>query len=148
MSSPAEMIVGYNEFRPVVPPAPPPDASEYTLHRALRILRDGVRADDCLPITDEVRRVVAGEEAYFTARLGGTPPAASYMRGILVDQILADQMPDQHVAYLDDEKGVVVLAVGLDDISVLLRSPDRPPEDGLVLTYVDAPGTISALGLK
>ena len=148
MSSPAEMIVGYSDFRPLVPPAPPPDVSRYTLERALRILRDGVRADDCLPVTDEVRRVVAVEDAYFTARLGGIPPAASYMHGILVDQILADHMPDQHIAYLDDEKGVAVLAVGLDAISVLLRSPDRPHEDGLVLTYVDAPGTITALGLK
>jgi hypothetical protein len=142
VSSPAELSVGYSDFRPVAGPAPPPDLSTYTLDRALRILRDGVRPEDCLPVTDGVRRVMAVEEAYFTERLGGTPPAAEYMRGLRVNYTLAAHLPEQHVVYLDDEHGVAVLAVGLGDVERLLRSVPAGVGDDMIVTYVDRPGTV------
>lgn len=145
MSSPAEMIVGYNQFRPVGVPQLPPDADKYTLDRALRILRDGVRPEDCLPITPEVERVVGLHEAYFTERLGGTPPAASYMHNIWVDQTLAAHLPDCHVAYLDDARGVAVLAVGLDAIAALIQTAPADVGPVFAVTYIDPPGTMFML---
>jgi hypothetical protein len=141
------MTVGYSAFSANDPlPSAAPDGGNYTLERALRILREGVRPEDCLPVTDEVRRVMAVEEAYFTERLGGTPPAANYMHGLQVNYTLAAHLPGCHVAYLDDPHGVAVLAVGLDAISPLIRS--APPALGPVfaVTYID-PADAPYLGL-
>jgi hypothetical protein len=144
MASPAEMSTGYSDFRPAAPPAPAPDVSQYTPDRALRILRDGVRPEDCLPITDEVRRIVSVHEQYFTERLGGVPPAASYMHHIWVDQTLAAHLPDQHVVFIDDEKGVAVLAVGLDAMSALLGTMPVGREPPVSVTYVEPMATADA----
>lgn len=144
MSSPAEMTVSYSEFRPVGPPAPQPDVSVYTLDRALRILRDGVRPEDCLPVTDDVRRIVGVHERDFTERLDGLPPAASYMRHIWVDQTLAAHLPDQHVVFIDDERGVAVLAVGLEAMSVLLGTMPVGREPPVSVTYVEPVVTADA----
>lgn len=144
MNTPAEMTAGYTDFRPVAPPAPPPDVSGYTLERALRILRDGVRPDDCLPVTDEVRRIVDVHEQYFTERLGGTPPATSYMHHIWVDQTLAAHLPGQHVVFVDDEQGVAVLAVGLEAMSELLHTMPVGREPPVSVTYVEPTATADA----
>lgn len=144
MSSPAEMTVGYSEFKPVAPTQPLPDADKYTLDRALRILRDGVRPEDCLPVTDEVRKVVDLHERYFTERLGGTPPAAGYMHNIWVDQTLAAHLPGQHVVYVDDPLGVAVLVVGLEAMSELLRTMPAGREPPVSVTYVEPTATADA----
>lgn len=131
-----------------VPATPPVDplATEdgYTLERAFRILRDGPRHEDRLPITAEARRRIDLHERYFTERLGGVPPAASYMHGIRVNEILTALLPGQHVVYLADEQGVTVLAVGLDGMERLLKTapPDLGPD--MTVTYVDPPGTFFA----
>ncbi len=120
-------------------PVPPPaaDDGKYTLERALRILRDGAGPDDRLPITAEVRRIVAIHEQYFTERLGGTPPAASYMHNIWVEQTLAAHLPGQHVVYVHDDQGVAVLTVGLDAMSELFRVMPVGRKPPVSVTYVE-----------
>lgn len=105
---------------------PPADAG---LARAERILSGDVRPDDYLPITPEVRRLTDRELEHARARyatVGITELEPEVERRQLRQNLLLVHCKNQHVAYIEDDTGIVVVMTGLDEIGEMLRK--LPPE--------------------
>lgn len=81
-----------------------------------RVLRDGPRDEDYLPVPDEVRRRVARDMAYARSRLAGVEPAPGVEAGQLEMHLLIHHYPLVNVVYFVDERGVVVVAAGLEEV--------------------------------
>src|SRR5207248_1008517 len=103
------------------PAGPPLDAA---LARAERILSGDIRPDDYLPVTPEVRRLTAREMEYARSRAaaaGITELEPEVERRQQEQNLLLVHCKHQHVAYIKDEKGIVVVITGLDEIGEMLR---------------------------
>ena len=117
-----------------LPPTPPPEAP---LDRARRILSGDIRPDDYLPVTAEVRRLAdrVVEAGRANVRKAGYPDVDPAWAE---EQIWINMLPvhylNQHVAYLRDETGMIVLMTGLDEIGEMFRT--LPPDlwSGRVVT--------------
>jgi hypothetical protein len=112
------MSIGVTDPAPAAPPAEAP------LDRARRILSGDVRPDDYLPVTPEVLRlanrvVEAGRERVRSAGIPDVDPA--WAREVLFDHILLVHCKNQHVAYLRDDHGIIVLMTGLDEYARMFR---------------------------
>jgi hypothetical protein len=110
--------------------AAPPAAPESAWARAERILSGDVRPDDYLPVTAEVRRLTDRELDYGRARLKAhvgpdAEPTEGAVRRQLHQNLLRVHCPEQHVAYLEDEHGILVVMTGLDEIAEMLRRMPR-----------------------
>jgi hypothetical protein len=110
---------------PAEPPHPPADPRlAEALERARRILSGDIRPEDYLPVTAEVRRLTDREMDWARERA----VAAGYAeldpcveRRQLRDNILRVHCQKQHVAYIEDDAGIVVVITGLDEIGEMLR---------------------------
>jgi hypothetical protein len=96
------------------------------LVRARRIFGGDVRPDDYLPITPEVRRRVELILQAANARGNGQPLAPELEHQQLRQELLSFHHGGQNIAYIGDDRGIIVLAVGLDQSSALIETfPDK-----------------------
>jgi hypothetical protein len=99
-------------------------ATDTALARAARILSGDVRPDDYLPITPEVKRLTDRELEYARSRyatVGITELEPEVERRQLRQNLLLVHCKHQHVAYIEDDTGIVVVITGLDEIGEMLR---------------------------
>lgn len=95
------------------------------LARARRILEGDIRPEDYLPVTAEVKRLTDREMDWARTRgrnagyTGELDPAVE--RRQLVDNLLLVHCRHQHIAYIKNETGIVVVITGLDEIGEMLR---------------------------
>jgi hypothetical protein len=108
------------------------------LDRAERILFGDIRPDDYLPVTPEVRRLTDREMAYARERLRGADPAPCFEERQLRQNLLLVHCRQQHVAYIEDESGMIVVVTGLDEIGQMLRTVPGDLWDGRIsIDYPD-----------
>jgi hypothetical protein len=106
-----------------VTPEPDTAAGEPAfLGRARRILAGDVRPEDYLPVTPEVRRRVDLFMDWARARGNGQALAPEVEPRQLKEELLSFHHGGENVAYIEDEKGIVVLGVGLDQSSALIEA--------------------------
>jgi hypothetical protein len=129
------------------PPADPGDAAtlppgfDDALARARRILEGDIRPGDYLLVTPEVRRLTDREMEWARARCaaaGFTELDPCVERRQLEQNLLRVHCRDQHVAYIADDNGVVVVITGLTETGEMLRR--LPPElwsGRVAVGYVD-----------
>ena len=106
---------------------------ETIAQRALRLLTGGVRADDYLPMTDEIRMAAARQLAFAKDWIQANV-APELLLAKQREELLIHYHGGDHIAYFEDANGIIVVAVGLYEISEVLR--DIPAEDRrtLILT--------------
>lgn len=111
--------------------ANPPAAGEPPfLARARRILAGDIRPDDYLPVTPEVRHRVDLFLEWARVRGNGVPLAPEVEPRQLRMELLSFHHSEENVAYIEDDTGVIVLGVGLDQSGYIARNlltPDGPP---------------------
>jgi hypothetical protein len=108
------------------------------LARARRILGGEIRPEDYLTITPEVHRRVELFLQAANARGNGQQLTPEVKTRQARQEVLSFHHGGQNVAYISDDRGVIVLAVGLDQSSALIEAfPDKI--NGRV--YFDAPCT-------
>ena len=109
------------------------------LSRAERILRGDVRPEDYLPVTPEVESRVARDFAFATEHVrkrveaGRLPAGSAFEPNARFDGVgltaaarqrnqwlLSLHHGGQNIAYIEDENGVIVLAVGLEEGGALI----------------------------
>jgi len=103
--------------------APPPEIPAL-LDRARRIFTVGPQPEEYLPIPDEVRDVLTRAEAYLLDTRGVEFEDAR-RRDMLHKEVLSFYYGEQFIAYRPTAEGVVVLAVGEDQVTALVQElPD------------------------
>ena len=110
------------------PPAPPPEPD--FLARARRILGGDIRPDDYLATTPEVEAGVQIDMAFGMDHVrkqfeAGRIPAVFEADACVAirqrnERLLSEYYGGQNIAYIEDDRGVVVLAVGLEQGKALL----------------------------
>lgn len=113
--------------------APPTESASA---RADRILRGDVRPSDYLPVTERVRFLTDREMAYARERLKGVEPDPCVERRQLHQNLLLVHHPDEHVGYLEDETGIVVVVTGWDETDEFLRTVPFELRKDVRLTFV------------
>ena len=108
--------------------APPP--VESAAARAERILSGDLRPSDYLPVTDRVRFLTDREMTYAREGLKGVEPDPCVERRQLHQNLLLVHHPEEHVGYLEDDTGIVVLVTGLDEIAEFIRTVEPDLWDG------------------
>ncbi|MBA4063940.1 MAG: hypothetical protein C0501_09555 [Isosphaera sp.] len=98
-----------------------PAAEPAFLARARRILGGDVRPDDYLPVTPEVRRRVDLFLEWARARGNGMPLAPGVEARQERVETLSFHHGGENIVYIEDERGIIVLAVGLDRGTDLFR---------------------------
>lgn len=97
-------------------PAEPP-----YLARARRILSGDIRPNDYLPMTPEVRHRVDLSMEWARARAKGQPLPPDDQPQQIRQELLSFHHGGDILSYVEDEHGVIVLAVGHDQLEVVLR---------------------------
>jgi hypothetical protein len=92
------------------------------LTRARRILTGDIRPDDYLTVTPEVQRRVALCLQYAKARGNGQLLAPEVEPRQLRQEVLSFHHGGQNIAYIEDDRGVLVLAVGLEQMRSVLET--------------------------
>lgn len=87
---------------------------------ARRVLDGRKQPDDYLPVTPEVADLLDRDLASLRAEFGADP-APETVRRQRVHYLLSFHFGGQNVAYVDDEHGVIVLAVGIDRLAEFVR---------------------------
>ena len=112
------------------------------LARARRILEGDIRPDDYLPVTPEVKRLTDREMDYARARgaaagyTGELDPAVEVRQ--LRQNLLLVHCKNQHVAYIKNETGIVVVITGLEEIGEMLRRlPGELWSERICVDYID-----------
>jgi hypothetical protein len=104
-------------------PRPPADAHlAAILERAERIASGEVYPSDYLAVTPEVHKAVERDMTYARSRGGGAEVAAEVQSRQLRERLLSFHHGGQTVCYVEDGRGIIVLADGLHDIGHVLRS--------------------------
>lgn len=112
---------------PTDPPADDPRAAHLraVVARALRIFADGPRDDDYVPIPDRSREDVDRHIAGIKARDGFVVNDADRLQ-MYIEQALHDLYRGQVISTRRTDRGVVVLAVGWDEVRAVSRA--EPPD--------------------
>src|SRR5262249_23689331 len=88
-----------------------------------RILAGDIRPDDYLPVTPEVRRRVELFMDWARARANGQPPPLPEVEERqLREELLSFHHGGVNIAYIEDEKGILVLGVGLEQSGQIVRT--------------------------
>ena len=120
---------------------PAPAALDAALARARRILEGDLQPGDYLPITPEVKRLTEREMDYARARgvaTGCTTLDPEVERRQLRQNLLRVHCRDQHVAYIEDDTGIVVVITGLEETGEMLRQfPAELWSERIKVDYVD-----------
>jgi hypothetical protein len=90
------------------------------LSRARRVLSGEARIEDYLPVTAEVREATDRDLAFARDRVQGQLAPEVEARQ-LRQRLLSAYYDGQDIAYTEDERGLIVLAVGLAQVSALLN---------------------------
>ncbi len=101
-------------------PSTPSESEPAFLARARRILADDIRPEDYLTVTPEVQRRVALCLQYANARVNGQPLAPEVEPQQLRQELLSFHHGGQNIAYITDDRGIIVLAVGLEQMRSIL----------------------------
>jgi hypothetical protein len=102
----------------------PPLEIPAMLDRARRILTVGPRPEEYLPVTDEVRDTLTRAETYLLTTRGVEFEDAR-RRDMLRKELLSFHYGERFIAYRPTNEGVVVLAVGEDQVTALVQGiPD------------------------
>lgn len=108
---------------PYAPPSPPaPEDEPAFLARARRILAGDVRPEDYLPVTSEVRHRVELFMDWARGRANGVPLAPEVEPRQLRSELLSFHHGGVNIAYIDDDVGVIVLGVGLEESGRIVRT--------------------------
>jgi hypothetical protein len=116
---------------PDEPHAPPTATGAAMLARARRVLTGDVRPDDHLPVTPEVRAAAEFEMGYVRSHMKVEPlpeVVAHQLRGWL----LSFHHGGENILFVEDDKGVIVLAAGLEQIGALVRDIPDELQHGLI----------------
>ena len=110
---------------PRPPTEPPNPAFAAVIERANRILRGDIHPEEYLPVTWVVQHRLEGELdcRRFLARRRDLDPQIE--RECLAQVLLHVHCLNQEVAYIQDERGVVILADGWDQIGEIMRHVSR-----------------------
>jgi hypothetical protein len=111
-------------------PAPRAESVPDFLDRAKRILGGDIRPDDYLPVTPEVEARVQRDLAFAASHIqkqfeaGRIPAVFELDPSVPIRQrnewLLSMHYGGQNIAHIEDDKGVIVLAVGLEQGAALL----------------------------
>ena len=143
----------------VTDPVPAPPAEPDFLERARRILGGDVRPDDYLPVTPEVEARVERDFAFAAdhikkAHAAGRIPAVfdvdattpefdvPYSIRQRNEWLLSLYYGGQNIAYIENEKGVIVLAVGLEESAAVIDAFPYEQRKDVGLCTPDPPDTI------
>jgi hypothetical protein len=107
------------------------------IQRAERILSGDIRPEDYLPVTPEVRAAVDRDLEFARRRLRGEPDPEVAARQ-LRQRLLSVHHGGENVAYLADDLGVVVLAIGLRQVAAVLAGIPYENRKKLVVAFPDA----------
>lgn len=107
------------QMLPESPADPQPEPAFIT--RARRILTGDIRPDDYLEVTPEVRRRVKLSMDYAIARLNGQQPAPEVEPRQIRQETLSFHHGGDSVAYIEDERGIIILGVGPEQPTTLLE---------------------------
>jgi hypothetical protein len=102
------------------PPAPPP--AEDADARWRRIRAGEIVPGDYLPVTPEVTRAVETHRAFIRTRLSGEELDEAECLKLLQDCTLRAHYGGRLIAALRRPEGVIVLAVGPDEVGRLVRT--------------------------
>src|SRR5438477_425652 len=104
-----------------VPPAS--DREPAFLVRARRILGGDIRPEDYLPVTPEVQRRVDLFMDWARSRAQGQPPPLPEVETRqLRMELLSYHHGGENIAYIEDDKGILVLGVGLAQAGQIVRT--------------------------
>jgi hypothetical protein len=101
---------------------PTPRPVDALVTRWDRILGGRIEPTDYLTLPPDAMAWVEHELAFAEARLKGIPLDPDYRRDILQDRALDYHYGGKMVATLHRPDGVIVLAVGIDEIALLYRT--------------------------
>lgn len=104
------------------------------LARARRILGGDVRPEDYLPVTPEVRAAADFEMVYIRDQMK-REAAPEWAANQLRDWTLSFHCGGKNILYIKDDRGVVVVAVGLDQIAALVQNLPNKLLDGVTDGY-------------
>jgi hypothetical protein len=100
----------------------PRGAEPAFIARARRILEGDVRPEDYLPVTPEVRHRVNLFMDWARARAGDQPPPDPEVEERQLRlELLSFHHGGVNLAYIEDERGVIVLGVGLEQSAEICR---------------------------
>jgi hypothetical protein len=100
------------------------------LARARRILGGDIRPEDYLPVTPEVRAAADFEMAHARA-LTKVEPLPEVVTHQLRGWLLSFHHGGENIIYVSDDKGVIVLAAGLDQVGEFMRNIPDEMQDGI-----------------
>jgi hypothetical protein len=100
---------------------PPVGTGDDWQQRAKRVLSGDRKPEDYLPVPDEVREAVERDMGYFRERLGGAEPVPKVAADQLEIYLLAYHHGGQNIGYVGDDRGIVVVAVGLEQIAYVCQ---------------------------
>ena len=100
---------------------PPAEPCPEFLARARRVLSGDRRPDDYLAVTPEARARADFDIAYVRSHLK-IEPLPEVVANQLREWVMSFHHGGQNIAYVEDEKGVIVVAAGLDQITVLFQN--------------------------
>lgn len=127
--------------RTETPPAPAAMPAEPAWDRAARILSGDVRPGDYLPETPLVTARVARDLEHARARGKAFGFEGEFSPEVERRQrdawLLVAHHPGEHVAYLQDDTGVVVVMTGLDEIGQILDQYPYEQWQNVKFGYVD-----------
>lgn len=106
------------------------------LLRAERILSDSAQPSDYLPVPQEVESVVQAELQEIRQTIG-IDAAETFVRLVTNRRTEQFHHGGKNVASMYDSEGVVVFAVGTEQISALLRRVPADHRKNVVIRYVD-----------
>ncbi|MBX9583123.1 MAG: hypothetical protein K2X87_22680 [Gemmataceae bacterium] len=113
---------------------PPADPLAAVVARARRILEHGPKDDDYLPIPDQSRQDMDWHIAEIKARDGFVVNDADRL-WLDANQALYDLYGGKYIATLRTDRGVVVLAVGGDEVSAIYAALPPAARPGLVTEH-------------
>ena len=91
------------------------------LARARRILGGDIRPDDYLTVTPEVRAAADFELAYVRSHMK-IEPLPEVIANQLRNRMMSFHHGGENILYVEDDKGVAVVAVGEEQIGLLFRT--------------------------
>jgi hypothetical protein len=103
------------------------------LDRARRILGGDIRPEDYLPVTEEVRRSVVRSMDYYRERGKGQELAPEVEPRQLLEELLSFHHGGQNIVFTQAPDGIVVLAVGLDQMKAVLSTFGRTDAGRLIV---------------
>ena len=106
---------------------------ETITQRALRILFGDVRSEDYLPMTDEIISAADRQIAFAREMIQGSI-APDLLLAKRREELLIHYHGGDHIGYCEDSNGIIIVAVGLNEISAVPRDIPAEGRRKLILT--------------